>query len=69
MKKEQRFVTVFQEGKALSENGLHKIIVDRITGVHYLAWKTGEGVGITPLLDSDGKVIASGSAYQFEPEK
>lgn len=69
MKKERRFVTVFQEGGSLREDGIHKIIVDRITGVHYLAWKLGEGAGITPLLDADGKVIVSGSQYQFDPQE
>ena len=69
MKKEQRFVTVFQEGTYLGEDGVRKIIVDRITGVHYFAWKVGEGAGITPLLDSDGKVIVSGSQYMFDPQK
>lgn len=69
MKKEQRFVTVFQEGSYLSEDGVHKIIVDRITGVHYFVWKAGEGAGITPLLGADGNVIISGSQYQFDPKK
>ena len=67
MKKEQRFVTVFREGAALSDDGIRKIIVDSVTGVHYLAWKAGEGAGITPLLDADGKVIVSGSQYVLDP--
>ena len=67
MKKEQRFVTVFQEGVYLGEDGVRKIIVDRITGVHYLGWKMGEGAAITPLLDADGKVIVSGSQYMLDP--
>ena len=28
-------------------------------GVNYLCWKSGYGVGITPLLDSEGKVIVT----------
>jgi len=69
MKKEKRFVTVFQEGSYLGEDGVHKIIVDRLTGVHYLGWKVGEGAGITPLLDAEGKVIVSESQYMYDPEK
>ena len=67
MKKDQRFVTVYQEGAYLGEDGVRKIMVDKFTGVHYLAWKVGEGAGITPLLDADGKVIVS-SQYAYHPE-
>ena len=34
-----------------------QILVDKETGVNYLCWKSGYGAGITPLLDSEGKVI------------
>ncbi len=55
--KEKRFEVVFKDGKELKEEGVRQILVDRETGVHYLTWKSGYGAGITPLLDSDGKVI------------
>ena len=33
--------------------------VDKETGVNYLCWKSGYGAAITPLLDSEGKVIVT----------
>ncbi len=65
MKKEKRFEVVFQEGSALSDEGVHQILVDKETGVHYLTWKAGYGASITPLLDPDGKVIVSGTEYRI----
>lgn len=56
-KKENRFEVVFKDGSSLTEEGIRQIIVDKETGVHYLAWKTGYGAGITPLLDADGKAV------------
>ena len=56
-KKENRFEVVFKDGSSLTEEGIRQIIVDKETGVHYLAWKTGYGAGITPLLDDDGKAV------------
>ena len=56
-KKENRFEVVFKDGSSLTEEGIRQIIVDKETGVHYLAWKAGYGAGITPLLDADGKVV------------
>lgn len=41
----------------MKEEGVRQVLVDTETGVHYLAWKSGYGAGITPLLDSDGKPI------------
>ena len=58
-KKDIRFEVVLRDGSSMSEEGVRQIFVDKETGVHYLAWKSGYGAGITPLLDSDGKVIAS----------
>ncbi|KIR03842.1 hypothetical protein P261_02657 [Lachnospiraceae bacterium TWA4] len=55
MAKEKRFEEVFKQGSEFSE--IHKIIVDKETGVNYLVWKSGYAGGITPLLDSDGKPI------------
>ena len=56
-KKEERFEAVFTDGSSLTDSGLLQIIVDRETGVNYLIWKSGYAGGITPLLDSEGKVV------------
>ena len=56
-KKEKRFEVVFKDGSQLLDEGIRQIIVDKETGVHYLAWKAGYGAGITPLFDSEGKVV------------
>ncbi len=58
-KKEQRFEIVYKDGSQISDEGVRQIMVDKETGVNYLLWKSGYGAGITPLLDSDGKVIVS----------
>ena len=34
-------------------------LVDKETGVNYLALKSGYGLGITPMLDKDGKPIVT----------
>ncbi len=54
-----RFVVVFKDGSSLRDEGVRQIIVDKETGVQYLVWKSGYGAGITPLLDSQGRVIVS----------
>ena len=56
-KKESRFTVVHKDGSQLSEEGVRQIVVDKETGVNYLAWKSGYAGGITPLLDENGKVI------------
>ena len=56
-KKENRFEVIYKDGSQLTDEGTRQILVDRKTGVNYLAWKAGYGAGITPLLDSDGKVV------------
>ena len=58
-KKETRFKVVFKDGSQMLDDGIRQIIVDKETGVHYLTWKAGYGAGITPLLDSEGKVVIS----------
>ena len=55
-KKEKRFEVIFKDGSELKEEGVRQILVDKETGVHYLLWKSGYGAGITPLLDSEGKI-------------
>ena len=51
-KNTNRFEVVFKEGSQISNEGHRQILVDKETGVNYLTWNTGYGVGITPLLDS-----------------
>ena len=55
----ERFEVIFTDGSAMKESGVRQILVDKETGVHYLAWKSGYGAGITPLLDSEGKVVVA----------
>ena len=58
-KKESRFEVVYKDGSQLKDDGLRPILVDTVTGVNYLVWKSGYAGGITPLLDSEGKVVVS----------
>ncbi len=58
-KKETRFEVIFKDGDQLKDEGLRQILVDTETGVNYLVWKSGYAGGITPLLDSEGKVVVS----------
>ena len=60
-KKEERFEVIFRDGSSLKDEGICQILVDKETGVNYLCWKSGYGAGITPLLDSEGKVIVTKS--------
>ena len=59
-KKEERFEVTFRDGSQLKDEGVRQIFVDKETGVNYLCWKSGYGAAITPLLDSEGKVIVAG---------
>ena len=54
-----RFEVIFRDGGGLKDEGVRQILVDKETGVNYLCWKSGYGVSITPLLDSEGKVIVT----------
>ena len=60
MKKDKRFEVVFEEGSSLSDDGMKRVIVDKVTGVCYMTWKSGYAGGITPLLDPEGKPIVMG---------
>lgn len=60
-KKEDRFEVVYKDGSISRSAGTRQILVDKETGVNYLLWKSGYGGGITPLLDSEGKVIITES--------
>lgn len=54
-KAKKRFETVYEEGLMQKV----KIMVDKKTGVNYLCIMDGTvgSVGVTPLLDSDGKTV------------
>ncbi len=54
-KKDKRFV-VYKENMGLNEVS---ILMDCKTGVNYLFYTSGYGGGLTPLLDSDGKVVVT----------
>ena len=56
-KKEERFEVVFTDGSQKKDSGMRQILVAGETGVNYLVWKSGYAGGITPLLDSEGKVV------------
>ena len=55
--RDNRFIVVLKEGSALKDEGLRQILVDKETGVNYFVVKSGYGLGITPMLDKDGKPI------------
>ena len=57
--KDNRCVIVLKEGNSLKDEGLRQRLVDKETGVNYLALKSGYGLGITPMLDKDGKPIVT----------
>jgi hypothetical protein len=56
-KETDRFIVVHKEGSDFKDTGACQILVDKVTGVAYLTWKSGYGAGITPLLAPDGKPI------------
>ena len=58
-KKEERFEVIFRYGSSLKDDGVRQNLVDKETGVNYLCWKSEYGAGITPLLDSEGKIIVT----------
>ena len=58
-KKEERFEVIFRDGSQLKDEGVRQILVDKENGINYLCWKSGYGASITPLLDSEGKVIVT----------
>ena len=57
--KEERFEVIFRDGSQLKDEGVRQILVDKETGVNYLCWNSGFGASITPLLNSEGKVIVT----------
>ena len=53
MKKDERFVRVYSQGKI----DYVEILVDKQTGVNYIFRQSGYAGGMTPLLDKDGKPV------------
>lgn len=58
-KDESRFKVLYKDGSQIKDAGVRQILVDTETGVNYLVWKSGYAGGITPLMDSEGKVIVT----------
>ncbi|MCC8064515.1 MAG: DUF6440 family protein [Clostridiales bacterium] len=54
-KKEKRFERVYKEGSDLT-TGVD-ILVDKTTRIQYLMVSSGYAMGVTPLLDSEGKPL------------
>ena len=50
-----RFIKTYSQGAV----NVTEIWVDRVTGVNYLYHLTGYTGGLTPLLDSEGKVVVT----------
>lgn len=55
-KEDKKFIKVFKE-RSLTES--IQILLDTETGVNYIYLRSGYGLSLTPLLDSDGKVVVS----------
>ena len=53
---DERFITAYSKRVGLV---LNEIVLDTQTGVNYLFHKNGHSAGLSPLLDSDGKVVVS----------
>ena len=51
----KRIIDIYSQ-KGLTEIG---IFVDTLTGINYLLINKGVGVGLVPLLNSDGMVVVS----------
>ncbi|GMA47488.1 DUF6440 family protein [Tetragenococcus muriaticus] len=54
---EKRFEEVYKQGKLTTE----KIIRDNETGVLYLVYQEGYGMGLTVMVDKDGKPLVDES--------
>ncbi len=55
MAKNDRFVRIYTQGTL----GSMEIWADKQTGVNYLYHQSGYSGGLTPLLDSEGKVVVT----------
>ena len=58
-KKEEDLKLYLEMEVGLKMKEIRQILVDKKTGVNYLCWNSGFGASITPLLDSEGKVIVT----------
>lgn len=56
-KQDKRFAVLYEESVGFVTSCT--ILVDKTTGVNYLLTVHGNGTGLTPLLDAQGKVIVS----------
>lgn len=56
-KEPKRFVWRDREVRGLVNEAM--VIVDTMTGVNYLFVQRGEGAGLTPLIDENGKPIVT----------
>ena len=54
MAKNDRFIKVYSQG---SMTAVIQIWIDKQTGVNYIFHQGGYSGGLTPLLDSEGKVV------------
>ena len=54
MAKNDRFIKVYSQG---SMTAVIQIWIDKQTGVNYIFHQSGYSGGLTPLLDSEGKVV------------
>lgn len=50
-----RFIKTYSQGAV----NVTEIWVDRVTGVNYIYHVSGYSGGLTPLLDSEGKVVVT----------
>lgn len=55
-REDKRFIKIFKEG-SLTES--IQILLDTETGVNYIHLSAGYGISLTPLLDSDWKIVVS----------
>ena len=60
-KEKDRFVKIYGQGTL----NISEIWVDRETGVNYLYHAAGNGAGLTPLLNRDGRPVIT-SVYDEE---
>ena len=61
MSKDKRFEKVYSQGM-----GSIEIWVDKETGVNYIYRQSGYSGGLTPLLDSEGKVVVTPISEYYE---
>lgn len=55
MAKDERFIKTYSQRNF----SVTEIWVDKLTGVNYVYHQSGYSGGLTPLLDSEGKVVVT----------